>query len=245
MSTSISQPTSDFVASTLDGALAAAATTATIGTGLDIPAVNGILQIDYDSTTAMGADNGPETISYAAYTTGTGALTGLVRGLNGTTDVAHANGAKVQAGFSVSHIKEFCGARAYLAATITDTTSGGYTKIALDTESYDVGANFASNKFTAPVNGYYQVNSQVYFASCTTAKTYAAVLYKDGAAILQTSQIYVTTDSAQVSTMFSDTVYLAAGSYLELYYNHTGATTVDIIGGAAGTFLSVALLKEV
>ena len=97
------RPTSDFVTSTLSGAIAAGDATATIGAGLDLPATNGILQIDYDSTVAVGLDNGPETISYATYTSATGALAGMTRGLNGTTGVAHANGSKVQCGFSVSY----------------------------------------------------------------------------------------------------------------------------------------------
>lgn len=109
-----SAPTSDFITSTLSGAIAAGDATATIGTGLDLPATNGILQIDYDSTTALGADNGPETIAYATYTTGTGALAGMTRGLNGTTGVAHANGAKVQCGPSAS----YWGSGSILAADI-------------------------------------------------------------------------------------------------------------------------------
>mgnify|MGYP000988083254 FL=1 len=97
------RPTSDFVTSTLSGALVAGEATATIGASLDLPATNGILQIDYDSVIAVGLDDGPETISYATYTSATGALAGMTRGLNGTTGVAHANGAKVQCGFSVSY----------------------------------------------------------------------------------------------------------------------------------------------
>lgn len=99
--------TADFVTSTLDGALAAGVTTATIDSGLDLPATNGVLHLDYDSTTAVGADNGPETVTYATYTSGTGALAGLTRGVAGTTDVAHANGATVSAGISVEHLNEY------------------------------------------------------------------------------------------------------------------------------------------
>jgi len=101
------RPTGDFVETSLSGAITATATTGTIGTGLDLPATNGVLHIDYDSTTAVGSDNGPETVSYATYTTGTGALTGLTRGLantdNGTPGegVAHANGASVHSALSV------------------------------------------------------------------------------------------------------------------------------------------------
>jgi hypothetical protein len=93
-------PTGDFVTSTLSGALAQAATSATIGTGLTLPATNGVLHLNYDSTVAVGTDEGPETISYTAYNSGTGAITGLARGLAGTTDVAHANGSTVACGMS-------------------------------------------------------------------------------------------------------------------------------------------------
>ncbi len=97
--------TGDFVTTTFNGAISSGASTATIGTGLNIPAANGVLQVDYDSTTPVASDNGPETIQYATYTSGTGALTGLTRGADAyTTGVAHANGATVQAGLSVLHL---------------------------------------------------------------------------------------------------------------------------------------------
>lgn len=93
-------PSNDFVTSTLSGALTNNATSGTIGTGLGLPAANGVLQVDYDSAIAVGVDYGPETITYTAYNTGTGALTGITRGVAGTTGVAHNNGATVQAGIS-------------------------------------------------------------------------------------------------------------------------------------------------
>jgi hypothetical protein len=114
-----SSPTADFVTSTLSGALAAGATTATIGSGLDIPATNGVLHLDYTDAlgAGVGADNGPETISYATYTTGTGALAGITRGVAGTTDVAHANGALVSCGISAANISGITIANANLSTT--------------------------------------------------------------------------------------------------------------------------------
>lgn len=94
-------PTGDFVTSSLSGSLTAIASSATISTGLNIAATNGLLQIDYDSLLAVGVDYGPETISYTAYNSGTGSLSGITRGMAGTTGVAHDNGASVQAGISV------------------------------------------------------------------------------------------------------------------------------------------------
>jgi hypothetical protein len=93
-------PTGDFVTTSLSGVLAAAATTATIGTGLTLPATNGILTISYDTANAIGATDGPETISYATYNSVTGVLTGLGRGLAGTTDVEHSSGQSVQSAIS-------------------------------------------------------------------------------------------------------------------------------------------------
>lgn len=97
-------PTADFITSTLSGALATGVTTATIDSGLDIPATNGVLHINYDSAIAVGTDEGPETVTYATYTTATGALAGLSRGAAGTTDVDHANSSTVSAGISIEHL---------------------------------------------------------------------------------------------------------------------------------------------
>lgn len=98
------KPSADFVTSTLNGAISSSATSMTIGTGLNIPATNGILQLDYDSTAALGVDTGPETITYTAYNSSTGALTGVSRGQGNTTGVAHNNGASVQLAFSALYL---------------------------------------------------------------------------------------------------------------------------------------------
>jgi len=43
------------------------------------------------------------------------------------------------------------------SVTVTNFSTGT-TTITLDTERFDIGGNFASNIFTAPVTGYYQLN---------------------------------------------------------------------------------------
>ena len=52
---------------------------------------------------------------------------------------------------------------------ITDGTS---VTIALGTERYDVGGNFASNTFTAPVTGKYLLSATVYILNIDSAATY-------------------------------------------------------------------------
>jgi hypothetical protein len=123
-------PTGDFVTSTLSGALAQAATSATIGTGLTLPATNGVLHLNYDSTVAVGTDEGPETISYTAYNSGTGAITGLTRGLAGTTDVAHSNGATVACGMS----------SLYLAAEAWTSFTPSWTNLTVGAGGTNTGA---------------------------------------------------------------------------------------------------------
>lgn len=96
----INVPTHDFVTSSLVDAIDNSQDTMTIGAGLNIPATNGALQIDYDSSIAVGTASGPETVLYATYTTATGAVAGITRGSGGTTAVSHDALASVQCGNS-------------------------------------------------------------------------------------------------------------------------------------------------
>ena len=43
--------------------------------------------------------------------------------------------------------------------------TGEFTKVTFDTEIYDIGGNFSSSKFTAPVNGIYTFSAKVLFDS--------------------------------------------------------------------------------
>ena len=52
---------------------------------------------------------------------------------------------------------------------VTDGTS---VVIALGTERYDVGGNFSSNTFTAPVTGKYLLSATIYITSIDSAATY-------------------------------------------------------------------------
>jgi hypothetical protein len=133
----INGPTADFVTSTLSGAITAIATSATIGTGLNLAAENGILQLDYDSIIAVGTDDGPETIQYATYNSTTGALTGMTRGMAGTTGVAHNNGSTVSCGPSALHFQvdpswiPSNDTWAYASASTITIPAGGATKYAI------------------------------------------------------------------------------------------------------------------
>jgi hypothetical protein len=130
-------------------------------------------------------------------------------------------------------------ARAYLGSTLTTTVSVTATKVALGAESYDVGANFADGKFTAPVNGYYYVSAMVYFVNITAGgKYFQTLLYVDGSSA-RSSTIYSAAAGNGLSPNLSDVIYLNAGQVVALYYTHNDATTVDLFVGT--TCLTVAL----
>jgi len=227
-----------FASDTLAADLDAAAVTGTLTTGnFGTPTGEQMLIVDYDNSSR-------EIIKCAINGTG---LTSIDRAQDDTSDVDHVAGAKVIMTAVPSHYKaltDFVGARVYLASTLGTTVSSAWTKVALDTESYDVGGNFASNKFVAPVNGYYQISACIYYSNVVAAaKRFQAAVYKNGAQIFASAAHSGLT--AEISCILSDTVYLAATDYIEFYYFHSDATTVDVVGGANFTFLTVALVKEV
>ena len=67
---------------------------------------------------------------------------------------------------------------AFLAKPTSDQTNHGlddYVDIVFGTEIFDLGDNFASNTFTAPVTGKYQLNAGIYVQNLDAAVNYYIV----------------------------------------------------------------------
>lgn len=58
------------------------------------------------------------------------------------------------------------------ASQQSNIATDGYVDVAFGTEIYDVGGNFASNVFTAPVTGKYQLSYQLYCVAIDSAASY-------------------------------------------------------------------------
>lgn len=139
------------------------------------------------------------------------------------------------------------GARAYLSADQDDLADGVWTKVDLDQESYDIGADFnvATYKFVVPTTGYYLVVGQVVFEATDLVvdKAYSVAIYKGGALIIQAATH--ASHAATLSVIVTDIVYLAAADEIELYaLSDSGDAAVDIESGETFTFLAIHLLSS-
>lgn len=140
-------------------------------------------------------------------------------------------------------------ARAYLNANQTGVADGVVTKVLLDAESFDIGSNFASNKYVCPVTGYYQVSARVNIYNTAGGDVivgaYASV-YKNGAAAIPGSGIAVATGNMnRLRATVSGVIYCAVTDYLELYgvADTSDASTCQFDGGETNTFMSVHLIS--
>lgn len=128
------------------------------------------------------------------------------------------------------------GAKVYLS---TDQSNIGTSavKILFDTETYDVGGNFASNKYTVPTGqaGYYLVTLNVYmYGSITDGSQNKAMIYVNGANVAENNMIAGAANIG-LSPCITTVVYLAVGAYVEFYCQNANANA-DIYSSAAHTF---------
>ena len=95
-------------------------------------------------------------------------------------------------------------------------SSGTVTKVTWDTENYDIGGNFASDKFTAPIAGKYHMNALVTMSTITAGAGIGLIWYKNGSVFRsgyhQSTEINITF-SLQSSGIFD----LSVSDYLEVY----------------------------
>ena len=106
------------------------------------------------------------------------------------------------------------------------------TTIAFGAERFDQGGNFASNVFTAPVTGRYQLNVNLYAQSVDSAAAYVQVSLKTSNR--QHYYIFSTTSLDQDAAYMSFPISVLADmdasdtAHVETQLNNTGAAQMDI-----------------
>ena len=109
---------------------------------------------------------------------------------------------------------------AYKSGSPQSLSAGTWTLVTLNSENFDVGGNFASNKFTAPTTGYYLVSITcvigIYGISSTAYAS--AAIYKNGSRFQQTMTIQGSGNANTIPRLSTTALMsLTAGDYIELY----------------------------
>ena len=141
---------------------------------------------------------------------------------------------------------KFCAYRSAAGPTVPAAT---WTTIVLDAEEFDTNSDFntANGRFTAPLDGYYQIDVQVALASTgfTSGANAIGAIYKNGSSIIQSaSTVGSGSATAQPRFNMSRLFKLTAGDYLEIkaYISEGGRT---ISNGINANYMSGHLVSLV
>lgn len=137
--------------------------------------------------------------------------------------------------------------RVYLSTNQVDLTDTVWTKILVNTKSYDLGENFdnvTNYRFDVPVSGLYAIWGKVDFVNVAANKHYGVALYVNGSAVMH-RYAHVSGTAQEVDANAYDEQFLKKGDYVELYaQSNAGVNTVDIEAGASHTLLGVRLITR-
>jgi hypothetical protein len=258
---------------TLTGAITSSDTTIGLDSVADLPSAQGILVIDRVDSDGTATSLKREYIRYSSVTADSVVLDSAVvgRGFGGSSAQAHSAGAIVEMVMTAEHLNYLIDsysvehtdagrhtftdrapimnvkARAYLSADQDNITSSDFTKINLDSESYDIGSDFnvSTYKFVTPVAGYYIIMARVNFEGTELAanKIASVLVYVDGASVSR-ADCHISVDGV-ITASVSDIIYVAADKDIELYaYTNVIGNVVDIDGGEGRTFMAIHLLSQ-
>jgi hypothetical protein len=135
---------------------------------------------------------------------------------------------------------------AYLSAT-QNLTAATFTKVTIDTETFDVGACFdtATSRFTANVAGYYWVTAAISFNSTSNNPTNAqAYIYKNGSEVKSAAGASAT---SRFSGVVTGIIYLnGTTDYLEAYAFAAGGTGTLYVQAtsSAYTYFDACLIRS-
>jgi hypothetical protein len=132
---------------------------------------------------------------------------------------------------------------AYKSSASQTPTSGVFTKVTFETETFDTNNNFASSTFTPTIAGYYQINACVDAGSTSLTRVLLAI-YKNGS-LYKYSGVYNVPAFSETAPIISDVVYCNGSTdYLEIYARLDGSTVIMYGGGVAYTWFSGAMVRS-
>lgn len=127
--------------------------------------------------------------------------------------------------------------RYYLSAS-QSISAGGPRKILLDTKSWDVQNEFASNKFTAKEAGKYIICGKSRIGLLDDGEYFDVYIYINGAlSVFQ--KVYSPGANLYPVLGVVDEFDLAVNDYVELYARHDHGSNLNLLGGSDVTSLAV------
>jgi len=133
---------------------------------------------------------------------------------------------------------------AYLSSNQTVST-GTWTKVTQDTKEFDTNSNFASNRFTPTVAGYYQFNGAILFNANNSITRSIISLYKNGSTFKQGSYSYVTNAVGPQSGTVSSVIYCNGSTdYVELYGYVEGVGTLSFLNSSSNTYFNGSMVRS-
>jgi hypothetical protein len=141
-------------------------------------------------------------------------------------------------------------ARGYRATSTQSIASATWTKIQFNAENYDEKSEFDSTtnyRFTAKEDGYYQVNARTrYTITAAGANDYLGIaIYVNGTAYAYGNNLAIGTSAGNTDIYsnnapnVSDSIYLTAGQYIEIFTYQDSGAAMNINFGTAETYVSV------
>jgi len=154
----------------------------------------------------------------------------------GTNALRWWNGTTWASGFPTT------AARAYRAAALS--LPPGYSKIAVDTTTYDTASmvQLANGRIIVPVSGVYAINGVFSAPMGTPPQTVIAGIYVNGTERSRGERRSTTVSNETADTAVVDFLQLTANDYVELWGYVSVATGCDVSTGPVTNRLSVALL---
>jgi len=130
----------------------------------------------------------------------------------------------------------------YLSVNQLNIVHGTWTRVLLNaiTSGFTDGIEDTTNhKITPGVAGYYAVFGNLTFTEVVATKDYYAGLKFNGTTFVRVSAVHSSVPYF-VAILVYGHFYLTDTDYIELYcFHRAGVNTVDIVGSADNTFMSV------
>ena len=123
-------------------------------------------------------------------------------------------------------------------------TSGVFTTITYDIVQFDTNSNFASNRFTPTVAGYYQINGSIYVASTLTVTRVIPQLSKNGGGIRFGTDASQRDGVSEMRAFVGAVVYMnGTTDYLTLVGYATGTGTLSFGSSADNNCFNGAMVR--